>query len=251
MHFLNGGRLRTRKAIYVPQAGDNEYIEIPVSSVLLRHDQGNVLFDTGCHPSVAQDAEARWGRMAKIIMPVMGPEDNVISSLKSMNVEPSDIDLVVNSHLHTDHCGCNEFFKNATIVVHARELAAVRATDSWKTGYVPADWDHDNPFDLIEGERDLFGDGRLVLLPLPGHTKGSMGALVHLDRDGSFLLASDTVPLRSNLADEAPPLNAVDKDGLLKSWNEVRHVEASGATIICGHDESQWSGLRKGIDGYE
>jgi hypothetical protein len=51
--------------------------------------------------------------------------------------------------------------------------------------------------------------------------------------------------------DEAPPLNAVDKDELFKSWKEVRHVEASGATIICGHDESQWSGLRKGIDGYE
>ena len=63
MHFLSGGRMRLRKTIYVPDADRSETIEVPVSSVLLRHPQGNVLFDTGCHPSVAENPEARWGSL--------------------------------------------------------------------------------------------------------------------------------------------------------------------------------------------
>ena len=43
----------------------------------------------------------------------------------------------------------------------------------------------------IDGQFDLFDDGKIVLVPLPGHTPGTMGALVKLDRSGEFLLASD------------------------------------------------------------
>ncbi len=64
MHMLPGGRLRTRRSTYIPDAAEGETIELPVSCALLRHAQGNVLFDTGCHPQVADDrgkrAGARW-----------------------------------------------------------------------------------------------------------------------------------------------------------------------------------------------
>ena len=50
MHALSGGRVRMRKSVYVPDADRSETIELPVSCFLLRHAQGNVLFDTGCHP---------------------------------------------------------------------------------------------------------------------------------------------------------------------------------------------------------
>lgn len=127
MHILDGGRMRIDSQVYVPDAPPGETLEIPVPCILFRHEQGNVLFDTGCHPSVSEDVEARWGDLAKTIHPIMGPEDNVIASLGAMDLGPSDIDVVVNSHLHMDHCGCNEYFKNATIVVHGRELEAAKA----------------------------------------------------------------------------------------------------------------------------
>ena len=63
MHALSGGRVRMRKSVYVPDAERSETIELPVSCFLLRHPQGNVLFDTGCHPSVAENprrAGAAW-----------------------------------------------------------------------------------------------------------------------------------------------------------------------------------------------
>ena len=78
MHALSGGRLRMRKSVYIPAAGRDETIELPVLCFLLRHPQGNVLFDTGCHPAFAEDPAARWGGMAKFITPIMPPGDNVL-----------------------------------------------------------------------------------------------------------------------------------------------------------------------------
>jgi N-acyl homoserine lactone hydrolase len=251
MHILSGGRLRMRKSIYLPDADRSETIELPVSSILLRDARGNVLFDTGCHPSVVEDAPARWGGLAKLVVPIMGPDDNVIAGLAALGLEPGDIDVVVCSHLHPDHCGCNAFFTRATVMVHARELEAARQANAPAWGYVAADWDNPIPIEPITGERDLYGDGRIVLIPLPGHTPGSIAALVALERTGPVLLASDTVSLRATLDTGILPKNTWNADALTKSLDEVRRIEASGATVICGHDAAQWATLRKGADAYE
>jgi len=84
MHILSGGRLRMRRSIYFPDADRTEMIELPVSCALLRHSQGNVLFDTGCHPSVSTNPEARWGATAKYMTPIMPPDENVITGLKAV-----------------------------------------------------------------------------------------------------------------------------------------------------------------------
>jgi glyoxylase-like metal-dependent hydrolase (beta-lactamase superfamily II) len=104
---------------------------------------------------------------------------------------------------------------------------------------------------MIDGECDVFGDGRMVLLPLPGHTPGPTGALVTLDRSGAFFLASDTVSLRSTLDTGVVPKNTWDANALVKSLAEIQHIEARGAQILCGHDAAQWASLRKGFEAYE
>jgi N-acyl homoserine lactone hydrolase len=251
MHVLSGGRLRMRTRTYLSDADPAETIELPVSCVLLRHAQGNVLFDTGCHPAVAGDAEARWGSLARVVVPIAPPGDDVLGNLRRIAVAPDDIDLVVCSHLHMDHCGCNAFFRKATLICHAAEFAAARVPDAAARGYVRADWDAPMPVDRIEAERDLFGDGRIVLLPLPGHTPGSLAALVGLDRSGEFLLAADTVSLRANLDRGLVPRNTWDAEALVRSWAEVRRIEAAGATVVCGHDDAQWRTLRKGAEAYD
>ena len=251
MHILSGGRLRMRKSIYLPDADRSETIELPLSSILLRDARGNVLFDTGCHPSVVQDAAARWGGLAKFIVPIMGSQDNVIADLATLGLDPGDIDVVVCSHLHPDHCGCNEFFTRATVMVHARELEAARAVNAAIMGYVAADWDHPIRTEPVSGERDLYGDGRIVLIPLPGHTPGSLAALVALERTGPVLLASDTLSLRAHLDTGILPKNTWNADALAKSLDEVRRIEAAGAMIICGHDAAQWATLRKGAEAYD
>jgi glyoxylase-like metal-dependent hydrolase (beta-lactamase superfamily II) len=251
MHLLPCGRLRMRKNIFFPAAERGETIELPVSSALLRHVQGNVLFDTGCHPAVPEDPEGRWGGLAKLMVPIMQPGEHVLTGLAALGLGPDDIDVVINSHLHPDHCGCNALFRKATFLIHAEELAAARAPGSEAAGYLAADWDQPMPIDTLASQRDLFADGRIVLLPLPGHPPGSLGALARLDRGGTFLLAGDTVSLRETLDTGIIPRNTWNVGALEKSLAEVRHIELSGATIVCSHDARQWDSLRKGADAYD
>jgi N-acyl homoserine lactone hydrolase len=251
MHILSSGRLRVRKAMYDANAARDEMLDVPVSSILLRHQQGNVLFDSGIHPASAEDPQARWGGLAKIMMPVGAPGDNVINALAETGLRCEDVDVVVCSHLHADHCGCNTFFKRATCIIHAKEVAAAGAVDAARQGYIAGEWQPPGPLDTIDGERDLFGDGRIVLIPLPGHTPGTTGALVELEKCGTFLLASDTVSLRATLETGVIPRNTRDPAALEKSLAEVRRIEARGATVLCGHDGAQWATLRKGADAYD
>jgi N-acyl homoserine lactone hydrolase len=90
-----------------------------------------------------------------------------------------------------------------------------------------------------------------VLVPLSGHTPGTTGALIRLDKSGEFLLASDTVSFRSTLDAGVVPKNTWNAEALVKSLAEVRRIEAGGAEIICGHDAVQWATLRTGADAYE
>jgi glyoxylase-like metal-dependent hydrolase (beta-lactamase superfamily II) len=251
MHVLSGGRLQMKKSIFLPQTDRAEMIELPVSAFLLRHAQGNVLFDSGCHPSVAGRAEERWGGLAKLMVPISRPGDNVIEGLYGLGITPGDIDLVIASHFHPDHCGCNEFFRRATVLCHAKELDAARAPESEMQGYLKADWDAAASFDEVNGARDVFGDGRIVVIPLPGHTPGTMGALISLDRTGCYLLASDAASLRAFLDSDIIPKNTWDKEQFARSVAEIRFIEKSGATVICGHDEAQWAALKKGADAYD
>ena len=134
--------------------------------------------------------------------------------------------------------------------LHEAELAAARAPDAVKMGYLPADWDHPIPMKTVDDGFDLFGDGRVTLIHLPGHTPGAIGALVRLDRDGEFLLASDAAAVRENLEDGVAPKNTVDVEKCLASYARIREIGRRGAQVIFGHDDAQWRGLPKGADFY-
>jgi len=183
------------------------------------------------------------------MLPIMGSDDNVISELRSIDLTPDDIDIVVNSHLHCDHCGCNEFFTNATIYVHADELAVAPKREG--RGYFQADWKHPAPVVQINGEFDIFDDGRIVLLPLPGHTPGLTGLLADLPNSGAFLLASDAVAIRENLDFEIIPKNTWDQEIHANSIAEIKKIEKSGATIVYGHDLAQWAVFKRSYECYD
>ena len=251
MHILSGGRLQMRRNVFLPALSRDILSDFPVSCYLLRHPQGNVLFDTGCHPSTLTDAEARWGGMAKLMRPVGAPEDNIVDSLATLGLGPMDIDLVVNSHFHSDHCGCNAFFKKATIMCHAKELEAASIEGAEKMGYLPVDWKNDIPLETFSNQKDLFNDGKVILVPVPGHTPGMIGAMVSLSQSGEFFLASDSVPLRENLDQEILPKNIWDQNLTASSMTEIRRLRQRGVEILFGHDDAQIKMLKTGIDFYD
>ena len=188
--------------------------------------------------------------MARFVIPAMAADDNIISQLGRVNLTPDDIDIVVNSHLHCDHCSCNEFFSKATIYVHRDELACARDPASEGRNYFQAEWDHPMAMIGIDGEVDIFDDGRLVLLPLPGHSPGMTGLLANLASSGAYLLASDAVAVRENLLPENMPQNIWNRDVQTKSIAEINRIEKSGVKVLCGHDLAEWSAFKKAEQSY-
>jgi N-acyl homoserine lactone hydrolase len=246
MHLLSGGRVRMRRRGYYPHAAREETFELPVSCALFKHAQGNALFDTGCHPDAAEHGEARWGAHAGYSAPIFRAEEAVVGQLSRAGLTADDVDLVICSHLHYDHCGCNAFFGKATVICHARELEAARAPEAETLGFLRAEWDLGGPIQAIEGQHDVFGDGRLTLLPMPGHTPGMMVAHAVLGQDGAFVLASDAIPVEACLTGRYAPRNSWDADLFVRSIEEMARLEGEGAKILFGHDDAQWRTLRTG-----
>jgi len=251
LHILPGGRLRMRRNVFYPEAQRDETLDLPINCYLLRHPQGNVLFDTGCHPDTATDPVGRWGVQAKFLTPLHRAQDTVVHALGSLGLQANDIDLVINSHLHTDHCGCNGYFRRATVICHARELETARSPLGTAIGMLGQDWDHPMPFRTFESQHDVFGDGRIVLLPMPGHTPGMSCALISLDRTGSMLLTSDAIAIKDHLDRGIQPRQTWDQDAATRSMDEIRRIAASGTTVVFGHDDGQWHELLTGEQVYD
>lgn len=251
MHFLPGGRLRMKRSIYIPGSAKDEMIELPVHAALIRHRQGNLLFDTGCSPDAATDPERRWGALARVMTPIFKAEDTVVHQLGGVGLKPDDIDIVVCSHLHPDHCGCNEHFRRATIFCHAAELEVARKAGAEQQGYLPQEWDQPQGFKTFDSEHDVYGDGKVVLVPMPGHTPGSTVARVSLERDGTFVLASDAAPLQSCIDTGVPPKNTWNMDLAAAALVQLKAWRDAGETVVSAHDDKQWSQLRKATEFYE
>src|SRR5262249_13882812 len=118
-------------------------------------------------------------------------------------------------------------------------------------GYFRADWDHPMPFQAIDAAQDLFDDNRIVLLPLPGHTAGSIGAKVELDRSGCFILAADAAPVRQTLESDYSPTNSRAASLSYRSLADPLRFEKQGGKFLFGHDEAQWNTLKKGAVAYD
>ena len=244
LYFLNSGRVEMKKKIFIPDLNTDEKFELPVISTYINYKNTNILFDTGCHPSVETNAEKRWGGLSKIMTPKNMNGKNLITQLYEIGISPDDIDIVINSHLHPDHCGCNEFFKNAEFYCHEQEFKSANEKNASKMGYIKNEWDLPMPLKKLKQSFDLFDDSRIVTVDLPGHTPGSIGLMVNLEHN-RFLIASDALSLERNLERDEIPKNAWNPSLLLKSYKELIKIKNSGSSIICGHDDTQWKNKLK------
>jgi N-acyl homoserine lactone hydrolase len=144
---------------------------MPVYVHVVEHPAGRILVDTGMtelHPLVAD----------------MDPR---LRSLDAQGFDVASIAMVVNTHLHFDHCGGNVLFAGHPIYVQRRELEDARTQDEYTirewvdapgVDYVPVDGD----LDLVPGVR---------LVPAPGHTPGSQIVVVETG-EGPQVIAGDT-----------------------------------------------------------
>ena len=136
---------------------------MPVYMYVVDHPEARVLVDTGMtmlHPLV-DDMEPR------------------LRPLSTQDFDPAGIDIVVNTHLHFDHCGGNHLFAGKPIYVQRQEYDDALSQDD----YTIREW-VEAPgvrYELVEGEHELLPGIRLV--PGPGHTRGSQMVVIETGAD--------------------------------------------------------------------
>ena len=220
---------------------------LPVPSWLIEHPRGTVLFDTGLHPELRISLDRLRGSMAK--SSVLLPDGaDLTARLSAAGWRPSDIDLVIFSHLHFDHCGGTGELPDARLLVQAVEWEAAHHPRLVQAAvYNPDDFDLGHDRQLIEGEFDVFGDGHIVCIPTPGHTKGHQALRVTLD-SGPVVLTGDCVYFARMLQDLDVPRLCYSADLQRESMRALARMQTDGCRLLFGHDLEQFQALpREGL----
>jgi glyoxylase-like metal-dependent hydrolase (beta-lactamase superfamily II) len=225
--------------------GERGKVRVPVPAFLVEHPKGRVVFDTGVHPDAARRPETRLGELQRFFAVELGADDGVVPRLAALGVEASDVDRVVLSHLHFDHAGGLAALPNARLVVQRREWEAGRDADlRARNTYDARDFDLGHALELVDGEHDLFGDGRVVCLPTHGHTPGHQSLRVRQD-GADVVLTADACYLRETLERRHLPPQAHDREGMLAALERFQALERAGARLVFGHDPAQWAALSR------
>jgi glyoxylase-like metal-dependent hydrolase (beta-lactamase superfamily II) len=245
IYAMSCGRLKASQSIFLPQADKDIFIEMPIPAFLITHPEGNVLFDTGPHPDVFKDPFARWGGLAKVFQPIGDENSGILDQLKKIDCQPGDVRYVVNSHLHFDHAGGNQFFPAASLLVSKAELAFARLPENEGKGYFRADWSGLLDYQEIEGNFDIYGDESLMVVPMPGHTPGHQILVVRPKGQQSIILSGDSVPLQEHYKTLAVSRNNYDNEQVIESVKRLQTmVTSEDSFLVHGHDAEQWRKLK-------
>lgn len=242
IRFFSCGRIQYDPCSFEPDIPRGSQVEGPIPFYLLEHPSGPVLVDTGCHPDVVHSPEGAWSGLAKAFYPKVTSADLPMAQLRRAGIDPDSMPLVICSHLHMDHAGCNQFFPKARFLLHEAEWNTVHNPAMEGRGYFRKDWDHALRYELVQDGHDVFGDGSAILRHWPGHTPGHMGLVLNLTGRGIVVLAIDAALVQGNLAG-AIPRNTMDPGQFGQSLAAIRAYQAGGATVICGHDPKQFAEL--------
>lgn len=216
---LLAGRSKMDRSMATYLEGMGRPLVIPHTMFVLLRGHESVIVDTSfCSPEAVNSAYPQeiW----------RDADEHPLSLLAQLDLEPSGVELVICTHLHYDHCGCNRLFPDARVLVQRRELAYAlnpiaklmeREFFSPAGGFTP-------PFDaatleLVDGDTAL-GNG-LELITLPGHTPGSQGVMVDTP-GGPLCLAGDLIMVAENFDDELPVGLHTDLDAWYESHAKVR-----------------------------
>jgi len=179
-------------------ADDRNRLVVGLNSVLVRTGKNTVLIETGIGNKYDQ-------RVAK----VYEPEAKLLDNLTAGGVDPEEIDTVINTHLHFDHCGWNTVRTGAGVKATFPRAKYWVQKGEWEHGQLQLerDWvsyvsDNYNP--LIErGQMNLIaGDGEIVpgvsVRVYPGHTR-DLQALIIRSGGQTACYISDVIPTTAHL----------------------------------------------------
>ncbi len=224
-----------------------EQVRIPVYSVLVEHEDGLFLFDTGIDLD-HMNAVLPWE------LPEQTPEQTIPAQLEACGYSVGDVTTLVNSHLHIDHVGGNKHFAGtgARNVLHAKELEQARNPEPFEHfGYSDTSWDYEGAnFVPVTGDHELAPG--LQLFETPGHTVGHYSLLVSGSGGKPMLFAFDVAYTSAGFEKGIQPGFHNNPSQGVRSIRRVKDLaQEHGADIYLSHDMEAWQGYKHAPDFYE
>lgn len=207
--FLRCGSVVVPEFLAVRGAFSSRPREISHSAVLIRHPNGTFLYDSG----LCADIELFLLDQSWFFSQTLGKfkmEQSLGNHLQQLNMRPNDLDFVLLSHLHWDHVAGIPDLPGVPLRINQLEFDAANQGLLDQNSGLVRHLLSNNPFTLYnldgpayEGFRssyDLFGDGSILLVPLPGHTPGQVGMIINRAHGARLFLVGDAAWLVDNYA---------------------------------------------------
>ncbi len=226
-----------------PGVNEGKSIEFSDNCYLIRHAKGLLLWDTGIPDAVAAMPDGMVVANGAI---TQRRAKTLAAQLVEIGVKPADITYVAVSHTHGDHVGNVALFPSSTILIQGAEYEWAM-TQPAKPAFAPT-----QTIEKLAGDRDVFGDGSVMVLSTPGHTPGHQSLLVVLAKSGPVLLSGDAVHLRDNWENRRVPSMNTNREQTLVSMQRIASVlETRKAQLWINHDKAQSAQLRYAPAYYE
>ncbi len=242
---LDGGAMFgiVPKALWSRRAPPDDRNRIPLAlrCLLIEHDDGLVLIDTG----IGNKENDKFIDIYGVENRGANGKTQLEDALGELGHRPEDVRWVINTHLHFDHAGGNETlhglaFPRARYVVQKNELNFARHTNERTAGsYLPHNFAA-TPFQLIDGETEILPSIRG--LPTPGHVPFHQSILIESGGEKACFVA-DLVPTAAHLP--LPWIMGYDLEPLvtLETRKRIyRRAEAEGWLLVFEHDPNVISG---------
>lgn len=213
-----------------------ETITTATIAYLVRTGRENILVDTGA-------GDPKWALKYHKSKRENLEKYQITFALRRLGLSPLDIDVVINTHLHWDHCSNNHLFKNADIFVQDEELRfaicplpiCALGYESQIVGMTPPWLKALKQIKTVKGDKDIIHG--ISLIHLPGHTPGLQGVCVET-RKGIYVIASDLCMLFENwegnsISRHIPSSIFVNLEDHYKSFEKVEKI---AAFVLPGHD---------------
>lgn len=232
------------------------------SGLLVKHRDGNVLLDGGNSTRFFEEVEVYEGEdrlFMEAIVGMLAPQMPLPDALRMSGVLPGDLDMFLASHVHVDHVGGLVDLPDVPVLLPASELSVVeRGLTETLFEVVPAHARRIAPLAqplVFDGpayagfaaSADVLGDGSVVVVPLPGHTPGSIGTFITVGDTRVFHVGDAVSTLAQLEADTGKmfPMNRTDADAeaALATVHVLNDLAAADPDlrIIPAHDRAAWS----------
>jgi glyoxylase-like metal-dependent hydrolase (beta-lactamase superfamily II) len=150
------------------------------------------------------------------------------------------------SHYHADHIGGASQFPSSTLLIGKGEWDSIKAGSAPPgTDVLLKNWLADGgKVEPLPNDKDVFGDGSVIILSTPGHTPGHHSILVKLKQMGPVVLVGDAVHFHENYENNGVPWFNHDRAQTVASIDRIKKLAANQkATVIIQHDARDVSKL--------